>query len=429
MPTGSTSRSDELFQRAVTRMPGGVSSPVRAFKKVGGHPLYLRRGQGEKITDEDGNTYVDFCLAWGPLILGHAHPGVVEAVARTARDGLAFGTCHRHEVELADLILEAFQPFERVRFVVSGTEAVMTALRLARAHTSRKKVLKFKGCYHGHSDQMLVKAGSGIVTLGMADSDGVTSQAAGDTVVLALGDDAALEEAFKKHGAELAAAIVEPVPANNGLLIQRDAWLKRLRELCTQHGATLVFDEVITGFRFGFHGYGRKCGVQPDLCTLGKIAGGGLPVGAVVGRKEILDRLAPVGGTYQAGTMAGNPVALAAGIATLAELKKGEVYAHLDRLGAHLEQKMSKHPLARQARVVRTGAMFWPYFDPSGALPVEADQISSAAVARYHGAYRGWLGRGLYLPPSAYEVSFLSAAHTPAHLDQLLDALAEVPAT
>ncbi|MFT3837311.1 MAG: glutamate-1-semialdehyde 2,1-aminomutase [Myxococcaceae bacterium] len=428
MPTGSTSRSDELFAKAVDRMPGGVSSPVRAFKKVGGHPLYLTRGEGSKITDEDGNSYTDYCLAWGPLILGHAHPAVVEAVTRAARDGLAFGTCHRNEITLADLVLEAFQPFERVRFVVSGTEAVMTALRLARSHTGRRKILKFKGCYHGHSDQMLVKAGSGIVTLGLADSEGVTQQAASDTVVIALGDEAALEAAFKQHGSELAAAIIEPVPANNGLLLQTDSYLKKLRLLTAQNGSLLIFDEVITGFRFGFHGYGKVCGVQPDLCTLGKVAGGGMPAAAVVGRRDILDRLAPIGSTYQAGTMAGNPVALAAGIACLSELKKGEVYAHLNKLGSHLEQKMKSHPLAKQAQVPRAGAMFWPYFDPGGKLPVEADRIVEPAVKRYHGAYRGWLERGLYLPPSAYEVSFLSAAHTTQDLDQLLDALEQVPA-
>lgn len=421
--TGSPGASERLFSRARTLMPGGVSSPVRAFGSVGGTPRYFKKGQGALVWDEDGRELVDFCMAWGPLVLGHAHPEVVDAVTRAAVDGLAFGTCHRNEVALAELVLEAFAPCERVRFVVSGTEAVMTALRLARAHTGRRLLLKFSGCYHGHADAVLVKAGSGVATLGLADSDGVTAAAAGDTVVAPLGDVEALEAVFRTHGAALAAAVLEPLPANNGLLVQDRRWLARLRELTAAHGALLVFDEVISGFRFGFHGYGKVLGLEPDLTTLGKIVGGGLPVGAVVGRAAVLDRLAPVGRVYQAGTMAGNPVALAAGIATLQVLRGGEPYRTLAKLGAHLDAQVAA--LARPPfRLRREGSLFWPYYELDGPLPTRAEAITPAAVQGFKARYAGLLEAGLYLPPSAYEVGFLSAAHTPAHVDALVRGLA-----
>ncbi|MBX7096551.1 MAG: glutamate-1-semialdehyde 2,1-aminomutase [Myxococcaceae bacterium] len=425
MPTArSSTQSDALFARAQQLMPAGVNSPVRAFRKVGGTPVFMAKGEGAFVTDVDGHRYVDYCLAWGPLILGHAHPAVVEAVTRTARDGLAFGTCHRNEQRLAELVLAAYAPFERVRFVVSGTEAVLTAVRLARAHTKRRLILKFAGCYHGHGDQLLVKAGSGVVTFGLADSEGVTVQAAQETLVLNLGDLPALEALFAKHGNDLAAVILEPLPANNGLLLQKPEYLKALRALTEKHGTLLIFDEVISGFRFGNHGYGKLVGVQPDLVTLGKIVGGGLPVGAVTGKKDILDRLAPLGGVYQAGTMAGNPVALAAGIATLEALSDGKVHAHLESLGKAFDERLASKK-SSALRAPRVGGLLWPYFDGKGPLPVEAAEISSAAVERYHHAYRGWLAEGLYLPPSAYEVSFLSAAHTVAQVQALADALAQ----
>ncbi|HEY0881250.1 MAG TPA: aminotransferase class III-fold pyridoxal phosphate-dependent enzyme, partial [Archangium sp.] len=303
---------------------------------------------------------------------------------------------------------------------VSGTEAVMTAIRLARAHSGRKLLLKFSGCYHGHADSMLVKAGSGIVTLGMAESEGVT--VAADTLVAPLGDLDALEQVFKEHGSKIAGALIEPLPANNGLLVQDSKFLTRLRELTQQHGAVLVFDEVINGFRFGFHGYGKVAGVQPDLTTLGKIIGGGLPVGAVVGRGEILDRLAPLGKTYQAGTMAGNPVALAAGIATLQTLRTGEVYRHLAALGAVLDAAVeSKRDKA--FRMVRVGSLFWPYYSHQGAIPTQAEKINDEAVQGFKSRYGKWLDAGIYLPPSAYEVGFLSAAHQPQDVERLVAAL------
>lgn len=418
--TGSPGACERLFARARTLMPGGVSSPVRAFGSVGGTPRYMSRGEGATLFDEDGRSYLDFCMAWGPLILGHAHPKVIEAVTRAARDGLAFGTCHRHEPQLAELILSAFAPADRVRFVVSGTEAVMTAIRLARAKTGRTLLLKFSGCYHGHADSMLVKAGSGVVTLGLAESEGVT--VAKDTIVAPLGDLEALEQVFSTHGEAIAGALIEPLPANNGLLVQTTEFLKRLRELTAGHGAVLIFDEVINGFRFGFHGYAKLAGVQPDLTTLGKIVGGGLPVGAVVGGAALLDRLAPLGKTYQAGTMAGNPVALAAGIATLSELQTGAPYRHLETLGTAMDAAVSRK-VNRAFRMVRVGSLFWPYYELNGATPTQAEQITEPAVKAFKQRYAGWLDAGIYLPPSAYEVGFLSAAHTVEHVERLVAAL------
>lgn len=418
--TGSPGASERLYSRARALMPGGVSSPVRAFGSVGGTPRYMARGEGAWMFDEDGRKYLDFCMAWGPNILGHAHPAVIDAVIRTAKDGLAFGTCHRNELAMAELVLEAFAPADRVRFVVSGTEAVMTAIRLARAHTGRKLLLKFSGCYHGHADALMVKAGSGVVTLGLAESEGVT--VAHDTLVAPLGDIEALEQLFREHGPELAAAFIEPLPANNGLLIQEPRFLKRLRELTSEHGTVLVFDEVINGFRFGFHGYAKVVGVQPDLTTLGKIIGGGLPVGAVVGRAEIMERLAPLGKTYQAGTMAGNPVALAAGIATLTELRTGAPYRHLEALGGLMDVAVGEKK-NRAFRMVRVGSLFWPYYSLNGPVPTQAEKIAPEAVAGFKSRYGGWLEAGIYLPPSAYEVGFLSAAHSPNDVERLVAAL------
>ena len=411
MTTGSIAHSEQLFARAEKLLPGGVSSPVRAFRHVGGTPLFMKRGHGAELEDEDGNRYIDYCLAWGPLILGHAHPAVLEAVSKAAQDGLAFGTVHRFEADLAELILQALPYAERVRCVVSGTEAVLTATRLARAATSRRYLLKFSGCYHGHVDALLVKAGSGVVTQGLADSAGVTEHVASDTLVLPLGDSAALKQAFATYGKDIAAAIIEPLPANNGLLIQSHTWLRELRAITQQYGALLIFDEVITGFRFGFHGYAKVCGVTPDLTTLGKIVGGGLPAAAVAGPARLMDQLAPLGKVYQAGTMAGNPVALAAGIATLRELRQGETYKHIAALGKRLSA-------ALRVKHAQVDSLFWIYLDDQ-APPTNAEDITPQAIARYRERYRGWLAQGVYLPPSAYEVGFISGAHTEAHIDAL----------
>jgi glutamate-1-semialdehyde 2,1-aminomutase len=422
--------SAALHALASQRMPGGVSSPVRAFRHVGGTPVFFREASGASIVDEDGQSYLDFCMAFGPLILGHAHPSVVEAVQRAASRGLVYGACHRYEGALAERVLAAFPYADLVRFVVSGTEAVATAIRLARAATRRRYILRFTGCYHGHVDALMVKAAAtdGDPAPAVADSDGVLAHTAADTLVVPLANLAALEAVFARFGHEIAGAIVEPLPANTGLLAQHRSWLQRLRALTGERGALLIFDEVISGFRLGFGGYAQQVGVEPDLTTLGKIIGGGLPVGAVAGRAAVMRMLAPLGGVYQAGTMAGNPVALAAGLATLDELSRGDAYAYLQDLGALLDRKLAAHPLRRQAQLIRVGSIVWPYFAPTGVPPTESAAIEPPAIAAYNRGYHRWLARGVYLPPAALEVCFLSTAHKPAHLDTLLDALAETEA-
>lgn len=412
---------DDLFARAQKVMPGGVSSPVRAFKAVGGTPRYIKRGQGAFIYGEGGETWVDFCLAWGPLILGHAHPEVVAAVQQAAADGMAFGTVSRGEIELAEKILAGFPGRDRARLVCSGTEAVLTALRIARGATNRPLILKFSGCYHGHVDPMLVKAGSGLVSFGLGDSAGISDAVAATTLVVPLDDAEALATAFATHGDQIAAAIIEPLPANNGLLVQRPEFLKQLRQLCTAHGSLLIFDEVISGFRFGYHGYERLVDILPDLTTLGKIVGGGLPLAAVVGPARLLDLLAPQGPVYQAGTMAGNPVAVAAGKATMDVLARGDVYRHLETLGAAFDAYPKKLAWVRQ------GPILWPWFGEGEAARSDSaiDVSVKPLFARMHAA---WLEAGIYFPPSAFEVAFLSAAHTVAQVEQLLEIANQVVA-
>jgi glutamate-1-semialdehyde 2,1-aminomutase len=405
---------EELFARAQRVLPGGVSSPVRAFRSVGGHPRYVARAAGAKMYGEEGEEWTDFCLAWGPLILGHAHPRVVEAVERAARDGLAFGTVHRGEIELGERILAGYPELERVRLVVSGTEAVLTALRLVRGATGRSKIVKFGGCYHGHTDAMLVKAGSGLVTFGVGDSAGVPVATAEDTIVIPLDSEEAIDEAFRKWGDDIAGVIVEPVPANNGLLPPRREWLAHLRAACTRAGALLVFDEVITGFRFGYHGYGRVVGIQPDLVTLGKIVGGGLPVAAVAGTASVMDRLAPLGPVYQAGTMAGNPVAVAAGNATLQVLSEGGVYDHLGRLGSHFDA------IPKRMKWVRVGPVLWPWLG-EGDPPRTDAAIPASVRPVFNRIHSAWLASGIYFPPSAFEVGFLCAAHSTRDLGRLVE--------
>ncbi len=405
---------DALFDRARGVLAGGVSSPVRAFKSVGGTPRYVSRGRGATMFGEGGEAWTDFCLAWGPLILGHAHPEVIEAVQRAVADGLAFGTPTRAEIELGERILSGYPGRDRCRLMCTGSEAVMTALRLARAHTGRERILKFSGCYHGCADAMLVKGGSGLVSFGIGDSAGVPAGAAADTVVVPLDDEEALANAFAQHGHTLAAAIVEPVPANNGLLVQRPEWLRRLRELCSAHGALLIFDEVITGFRFHYGGYERVVDVMPDLVTLGKIVGGGLPVSAVVGPAAILDRLSPAGSVYQAGTMGGNPVALAAGNATLDVLSRGDVYRHLAMLGEAFDA-MPKG----KVQWVRHGPIVWPWLG-DGAPPRTDAGLDPAVKPRYNELFHRWLNSGVYFPPSAFEVGFLCGSHTVGDLEKLV---------
>jgi len=416
------STHEDLFERARRVLPGGVSSPVRAFKSVGGTPRYVARGEGATLIGEDGEHWTDFCLAWGPLILGHAHPEVVVAVQKAAADGLAFGTTTRAEVELGERILQAYPRHDRVRLMVTGSEAVMTALRLARGHTGRAKILKFGGCYHGCADAMLVKAGSGLVSFGIGDSAGVPTSAAADTLVVPLDDDAALEAAFRDHGHELAAAIVEGLPANNGLLVQRPEWLKRLQALCREYGALFILDEVITGFRFGYHGYDRVVGLEPDLHSLGKIVGGGLPVAAVVGNHKVLDQLAPEGPVYQAGTMGGNPVALAAGNKTLEILARGDTYAHLAQLGRTFDA-LDKGGV----QWVRQGAIVWPWLG-DGPPPRTDTALHPSMKPVYGRIFAAWLDAGIYMPPSAFEVGFLCGQHSAEDLAKLVQVAAEAVA-
>ncbi len=417
------SKSAEFFSRAIKSIPGGVNSPVRSFKQVGGTPVYFDKAFGSRFTDVDGNEYVDFCQSWGPLILGHSHPQVIDAVKVAAEKGLSYGACHAGEVELAELILDAFPGFDRVRMMSSGTEAVMSAIRLARGATRRNLVVKFEGGYHGHYDGMLVKAGSGLVTHGAASSQGVPQSIAETTLVVHLDDESAVEMLFNDFGSDIAAVIIEPLPANNGLLVQRVEYLQFLRDITKKFGTLLIFDEVISGFRLHFGGYWEMVGILPDLVTLGKIIGGGMPLGAVVGRAEQMELFSPIGGVYQAGTLSGNPVSLAAGIATLNILKQGNVYDYIDTLSQKLHNILteSKLPIAR---TIRMGSIVWLYFD-KGEFPRRADAISNDAMNRFTKMYHSLLKRGFYLPPSSYEVLFISSAHSRVDIENLAETLLE----
>jgi glutamate-1-semialdehyde 2,1-aminomutase len=415
------SNSRRLFDKALTLMPGGVNSPVRAFKHVGGTPLFIARGAGSRIVDADGNRYVDFCQSWGPLILGHAHPQVVEAVVRAAKVGLSYGACHRGETALAELVLSGFKGFDRVRFMSSGTEAVMTALRIARAATGRDLVIKFDGGYHGHYDGMLVKAGSGLATLGIASSAGVPKEIARTTLVAPFDDEEAIESLFKRHGKRIAAVIIEPLPANNGLLVQRQDFLEFLRAITHKFGAMLIFDEVISGFRLRYGGYAQEVRIEPDLVTLGKVIGGGMPVGAVMGKAQIMESLSPIGPVYQAGTLSGNPISLAAGIATLKLLKSEPVYEKLRFLSELFEATLAKAMLPL-ARIQRVGSIVWLYLD-EGAFPRRSDTISSRAIERFKQIYWKLTEDGYYLPPSAFEVLFISYAHSPDEIKGLAESI------
>jgi glutamate-1-semialdehyde 2,1-aminomutase len=418
-------RSAELYQQALTLMPGGVSSPVRAFRSVSGTPVYFRDAQGARFHDEDGNTYVDYCMSWGPLILGHSHPAVLEAVCEAATAGLSFGACSRREIELAELILSAFNTMDQLRFVSSGTEAVMTAIRLARGATGRSKILKFEGGYHGHSDSLLVKAGSGLATLGTSSSLGVPEAVASETIVCPFDHEDILNQIFTTFGPQLAAAIVEPLPANNGLLEQRPAWLRRLRDLCSRYGALLIFDEVISGFRLRFGGYGDSLGIPADLITLGKIIGGGMPVGALVGPKQLMQHLAPVGNVYQAGTLSGNPVTMAAGNATLSLLRNEEIYQQIELLGNELDRALQQGQTQLSCiQWRRVGSIVWLHL-AEGPVPRSADTILPEAIVRFKRVHGFSLDRGIYLPPSAYEVFFLSAAHAQPDMHDLAKTITE----
>jgi glutamate-1-semialdehyde 2,1-aminomutase len=424
------SRSAELFARAQRVIPGGVSSPVRAFRAVGGTPLFIARGAGAEVFDADGRSYLDLVCSWGPLIAGHAHPAVVAAVTAALTSGTTFGAPCEAEVLLAERVVGAYPALEQVRFVSSGTEAVMSAVRVARAYTGRDLIVKFAGCYHGHADHLLVAAGSGLATFGRPSSAGVPEAFTACTCVLPLDDEAAAKALFARQGARIAAVIIEPVPANHGLLLQRQEFLQTLRTLTREHGALLIFDEVISGFRLARGGASELLGISPDLATFGKVIGGGMPVGAFGGARRIMARLAPEGDTYQAGTLSGNPVAMACGLATLDILERDNGWARLEALGAELES-LVRPVLARAPfpmHWVRQGSLFWMALHEAGA-PRTAASLTERESARFAQLFHAMLSRGVYLPPSAYEACFLSLAHTSADLKRFAQTLEDALAS
>ncbi len=418
-------RSRQLFDEALKVLPGGVNSPVRAFRAVGGTPFFAVRAQGAHVWDADGNRYIDFVGTWGPAIHGHAHPPVVRAIQEAAALGTSFGIPNPAEIDLARLVRAAMPSIDKVRFTSSGTEACMSAIRLARGATRRDAIVKFAGCYHGHADSLLVKAGSGALTFGHPDSAGVPADFARHTVVLPFNDIQALRDLFASRGPEIAGVIVEPVAGNAGLFPPRPGFLEELRTLTERHGAILIFDEVMTGFRLAWGGAQALYGIRPDLTCLGKIIGGGLPVGAFGGRADLMDLVAPLGPVYQAGTLSGNPLAMAAGIASLKDLQDGSAYPRLEELGTRLEAGLTeaarRHNLP--VRFQRVGSMFCAYFtaDPVWNL----DDALHADRSRFARFFHGMLDRGVYLAPSQFEAGFLSTAHTDTDFEDVLRAADE----
>jgi glutamate-1-semialdehyde 2,1-aminomutase len=417
----NTEKSKALFERAQQLFPGGVNSPVRAFKAVGGTPLFLARGQGAHVWDADGNRYLDFMGSWGPLILGHADPDVLAAIAAAAKDGTTFGASTEKEIALGEEIRGALPSMERMRLVSSGTEATMSALRLARGFTGRSKIVKIEGAYHGHADMLLVAAGSGAATLGIPGSAGVTAAAVADTLLVPWNDERALQAALEGSRDQVAAVIVEPVPGNMGLVPPLAGYLAAARRLCDQHGALLIFDEVITGFRVGRGGAQALYGVRPDLTCLGKIAGGGLPLGVYGGRTDVMAKIAPEGPVYQAGTLSGNPLAVAAGLATLRKLGPA-AYERLEVLGRRLEAGV-RDAIARagaDAQIVRLGSAFTIFFTREPVTDFASAKRADAA--RFGRFFHGLLSRGVYLPPAQLEAGFVSLAHAEADIDAFVAA-------
>jgi len=417
-------KSKALFEKAVKIMPGGVNSPVRAFKAVGGDPLFIDRADGSRIYDVDNNEYIDYVCSWGPLILGHNNAAIREAVISASKKGLSFGAPTEAEVKLAEKIISFVPSVEMVRMVNSGTEAVMSALRLARAFTGRQKVIKFEGCYHGHADSMLVKAGSGALTLGEPDSPGVSERVAGDTLVAAYNDLTGVEALLEENDA--ACVIVEPVAANMGVVLPKEGFLRGLKELCGAYGALLVFDEVITGFRICKGGAQEYYGVTADLAVYGKIIGGGMPVGAYGGKKQIMELVAPSGPVYQAGTLSGNPIAMAAGIAQLTALENGDVYDHINKMGERLANGLSiiMQKSGLKACVNRVGSLVCLFFGIDSADDYTA--VKKADTELYAKYFHGMLDNGVYLAPSQFEAMFVSSAHTESDVDETLDRATDI---
>jgi len=417
------SRSHDLFIAAQKHIPGGVNSPVRAFKGVGGDPVFFKSAHGAYLTDEDDKTYIDYVGSWGPAILGHAHPEVIQAVQRQAEHGLSFGAPTVMETTMADLVCELIPSFDMVRMVSSGTEATMTAIRLARGYTGRDKIVKFEGCYHGHSDSLLVKAGSGALTLGVPSSPGVPAALASETLTLTHNDADEVRQVFSEIGEQIACIIVEPVAGNMNCIPPEPGFLETLREVCDQYGAVLIFDEVMCGFRVGLQGAQGRYGVTPDLTTFGKVIGGGMPVGAFGGKKQIMSHIAPLGPVYQAGTLSGNPIAMAAGLMTLNLLKAPDFFEHLEaktnRLVTGLQTVADEAGIAFTTNQV--GGMFGFFFSEEKNITRFA-QVARGDMERFKTFYHGMLNEGVYLAPSAYEAGFVSAAHTNADIDQTIEA-------
>jgi len=416
----------ELFGRACRVTPGGVHSPVRAFRSVGGTPVFFARGEGARLVDVDGRSYIDFCMSFGPMILGHADPDVRAAAHAAVDDGWSFGACEPYSLALAEWMAGHLPWVERIRFVSSGTEAVMSALRIARGATGRDRILKFDGCYHGHADAMLVKAGSGLAGTAAASSEGITAHTFGDTLVAPLDDDAALDAVFDTFGDDIAAAIVEPLPANYGLLPQRIEWIRHLVDRCRLAGALVIFDEVISGFRVGRAGMAGELGMSPDLVCYGKVIGGGFPVGGYAGRADLMDRVAPLGGVYQAGTLSANPVGMRAGLATIEKAARLDVWSLLEERTATFAAALSTGFAAVPAgpEVVRHGSMLW-LRRPASTPVRRIDDIAPDQASWYARFFHAALRRGVYLPPAAFEVCFTSLAHDDATLDLAAGALIE----
>ena len=415
-----TTRSKQLFAQAQKLLPGGVNSPVRAYKGVGGSPLFIAKAKGSRIWDIDGNAFIDYVLSWGPMILGHAHPQVVKALKSAAERGTSYGAPTKLEVDLAKLITTAFPSIEMVRMVNSGTEATMSAIRVARGFTGREKIIKFAGCYHGHADGLLVKAGSGATTLGIPDSPGVPADVARHTITVPYNNLSAVKEAFQKYAGEIAAVIVEPIAANMGMVLPDNGFLQGLRSLTTEHGALLIFDEVITGFRVAYGGAQALYGIRPDLTCLGKIIGGGLPVGAYGGRREIMSKVAPVGPIYQAGTLSGNPLAMTAGIETLKLLSKQNVYSQLEERSDYLfdgiYESARRHGIPISA--ARVGSLMGIFF--TGAKVTDYASALTADTKRYAKFFWAMLESGIYFAPSQFEAAFISTAHSPKEIEQTI---------